>query len=108
MYESPITLYYAPTLREISEMADKLIATEVQRICPVVNEEELLKALKYDRGQYEKGYEDGKRDAPDIIHCKDCAHYVRHKDDYMCGINVLAYVHEYDFCSRAERIEVTE
>ena len=42
---------------------------------------------------------------PDIIHCKDCAHYSPHKDDYMCGINVLAYVRDDDFCSRAERRE---
>lgn len=40
---------------------------------------------------------------PEIIRCKDCVHYSSHKDDYMCGINVLAYVHENDYCSRAER-----
>lgn len=28
-----------------------------------VNKEELIKALKYDRDQYKKGYEDGRRDA---------------------------------------------
>ena len=40
---------------------------------------------------------------PKIIYCKDCIHYSKHNDDYMCGVNVLAYVRETDFCSRAER-----
>ena len=39
----------------------------------------------------------------ELVRCKDCVHYSSHKDDYMCGINVLAYIHENDFCSRAER-----
>ena len=41
---------------------------------------------------------------PEIIYCKDCIHYGKHNDDYMCGVNVLAYVRETDFCSQAERI----
>ncbi len=39
----------------------------------------------------------------EIIQCKDCKHYNKHKGDYMCGLNVLAYVRENDFCSKAER-----
>lgn len=42
---------------------------------------------------------------PNIIRCKDCKHYSKHKEDYMCGLNVLAYVCEADYCSRAERRE---
>ena len=103
MYESPITIYQQPEYRRMSESVDALVIEECRRVGVVVNKDELIKALQYDRGQYEKGYEDGKRDAPDIICCKDCTHYCRHKDDYMCGINVLAYVRENDFCSRAER-----
>ena len=40
---------------------------------------------------------------PEIIYCNDCIHYSKHNDDYMCGVNVLAYVRETDYCSRAER-----
>lgn len=40
---------------------------------------------------------------PEFIRCKDCIHYRRYTDTYMCGLNVLAYVREDDFCSRAER-----
>ena len=38
-----------------------------------------------------------------VVYCNECIHYSKHKDDYMCGVNVLAYVRETDFCSRAER-----
>ncbi len=40
---------------------------------------------------------------PEIIRCKDCSHYSVCADDYMCGLNVLAYVRKDDFCSRGER-----
>ena len=40
---------------------------------------------------------------PKIIYCKDCIHHSKHNDDYMCGVNVLAYVRETDYCSRGER-----
>ena len=44
-------------------------------------------------------------DVVEVVRCKDCAHYNAYKDNYMCGLNVLAYVHEDDFCSRAERAD---
>lgn len=42
-----------------------------------VDKDELVKALAYDRGQYEKGYADGirARDS-EIVRCKDCKHWV--------------------------------
>lgn len=40
-----------------------------------VDKEELLKALAYDRHQYEQGYSDGRRARDDeIVRCKDCKH----------------------------------
>jgi len=41
----------------------------VQDVGVNVDKDELIKALRYDRGQYEKGYAD--RDA-EIVRCKDC------------------------------------
>lgn len=35
------------------------ILKAVQKVGVVVDKEELIKALAYDRGQYEKGYQDG-------------------------------------------------
>ena len=41
-----------------------------------VNQEELLKALKYDRGQYKAGYDagfaDGFVETLHIVHCREC------------------------------------
>lgn len=56
MYESPIKQY----LSEIqTEMESTLLYTVKQKIGYAVDKAELIKALKYDRGQYEKGFSDG-------------------------------------------------
>ena len=40
-----------------------------------IDKEELLRALQYDRGQYEKGFVDGiKARDEEIVRCKDCKH----------------------------------
>ena len=66
MYESPIKLTFEPmeTIAEaVSTEIDgqiKETLIEVTRNVHIeVNEGELIKALSYDRGQYEKGYSDG-------------------------------------------------
>lgn len=56
MYESPIDIIY-------SEMQTKLegkVFKAVQNVGINVNKDELIKALSYDRHQYEKGYADAK------------------------------------------------
>lgn len=58
MYESPI---------KIIEMIQNQMAIEyendvlkcVKSYCPSVDKDELIKALQYDRNQYNKGYNDG-------------------------------------------------
>ena len=51
-----------------------------------VDKEELLKALNYDRHQYEKGYADGRsaRDS-EIVRCKDCIHGIPTRIDTVTG-----------------------
>lgn len=79
MYESPIKQY----LSEIqTEMESALLYTVKQKIGYGVGKAELIKALKYDREQYEKGYSDG-LNADNWISCKD-----KMPDD---GVNVLIY-----------------
>ena len=40
-----------------------------------IDKDELLRALQYDRGQYEKGFADGiKARDEEIVRCKDCEH----------------------------------
>ena len=76
MYESPIKVEWNHRLAEEAEEAiRKLMNDEEAHIMYKVNlvvdvdKDELLKALQYDRHQYEKGYAD--RDA-ELVRCKDC------------------------------------
>ena len=58
MYESMIK---AIQQQARVHMEDEVMSA-VQRVGISVDKEELIRAIKYDRGQYEKGYADGKRD----------------------------------------------
>ena len=57
-WESPIDVYTITS--EMETALDDEIVTVVQRFGFDVNKEELTKALLYDRGQYEKGFADGR------------------------------------------------
>ncbi len=59
MYKSPIELIYHGMEMQI----EKGIVKAVQKQDINVDKEELIRALEYDRGQYEKGYADGEKDA---------------------------------------------
>ena len=66
MYESPIKLKFEPmeTIAEaVSTAIDgpikEALVKATRNVHIEVNEEELIRALKYDRDQYEKGYADG-------------------------------------------------
>lgn len=56
-------MYEPPIVMKIKSEMDARLFRAVVEAGVTVDKEELLKALAYDRGQYEKGYEDGKRDA---------------------------------------------
>ena len=54
-YESPISVIAT----QIQTMYDEEVMKAIQRVGIDVNKDELIKALNYDRGQYEKGYQNG-------------------------------------------------
>lgn len=58
MYESPIDIIYG----EMQTRMEKEICHAVQEVGINVNKDELVSALMYDRNQYEKGYEDAKKE----------------------------------------------
>lgn len=60
MWESPINVMEIQDsfVSEIKEKTEEMVFTEIKRIGIDVNKEELIKALQYDRNQYEKGYAD--------------------------------------------------
>ena len=62
MYESPIQVYVNDILNQIRQQEEDQIVAEVSQAVGInVEKEELIKALNYDRNQYDKGYEDGKK-----------------------------------------------
>lgn len=69
-----------------------------------VNQEELLKALKYDRGQYKAGYDagfaDGFVETLHIVRCRDCINYNERRQ--FCAFSYMK-MQENGFCSYGKR-----
>lgn len=69
MYESPVELFdVASYTKKVNEEIDNYIYEYIVKLGINVNKEELIKALQYDRAQYEKGYKDGRG----TICCANC------------------------------------
>ena len=70
-YEAPIEINIEEDFPDYGSMAvseiENIICSAVLKVGITVDKEELIKALRYDRGQYEKGYADGKRDAMEAL-----------------------------------------
>ena len=63
MYESPITQIMSDISSQIRREQDGRLIYEVQQAIGYdIDRVELIKALSYDRDQYQKGYEDGRKD----------------------------------------------
>ena len=67
MYKNPINLIYKDYQTQMKVDVDKLILEATQEVGVAVDKDELIKALNYDRQQYEKGYADGKKVVLDKI-----------------------------------------
>ena len=113
MYESPIKIIESTIdsiYKDIVKKKDDAIFVEIQSSFGVdLDRGELIRALQYDRNQYEKGYADGKADAmAELVRCKDCKHYKQNpwrKEENMmcmCWCDWIATDPD-DFCSHGER-----
>ena len=58
-YESPITVMIERINGQIKYEAENAVYEEIRRIGVEVDKNELIKALRYDRWQYEEGYRRG-------------------------------------------------
>ena len=67
MYESPINLVVQDITTQMKQKEEKMILEAIRKYGVVVDKEELIKALEYDRNQYSKGYKDGVNDVLDKI-----------------------------------------
>lgn len=93
MYKSPITLMTNEMAMQIAKHQDEVVFTALQACVPDVDRAELLRALRYDREQYDKGYDDGKVDGraaamAEIVRCKECIFRPTTKGD-MYGTDVV-------------------
>lgn len=66
MYKSPITITFEETAAQISEKIDNCILSATNMIVEV-DKNELLKALAFDRNQYEAGFKDARTEIFDRI-----------------------------------------
>ena len=84
MYESPINIIHG----KMQMALENEVFRAVQDVHVEVDRDELIKALQYDRGQYEKGFADGRavgaRDALEKLRAK----LMEHLDhDLMYGLD---------------------
>ena len=108
-YQSPIDLIMSEWQTTFEDNAVKA----VQHYGFNVNVDELKMALLYDRGQYDKGYSDGRFDAmKGIVRCGDCKYYCKSLIDEvtnlpMCGAWSAPQKQD-GFCNYGERMDEVE
>jgi hypothetical protein len=103
-YKSPISIAFKETTTKLEQDIINNVYTAVMEYGIDVDKEELLKALKYDRGQYEEGYSKGYCTAKsEVVRCKDCA--VPHNKWTGCPhLNGLIPPPDH-YCAKGERKE---
>lgn len=93
-YQSPIEVFQA----QMQSQIESEIYKAVMKVGVNVDKEELLKALQYDRNQYQNGYTD--RDS-EIVRCKDCIHWELVREEGYCPYNHIFTVSDW-FCADGE------
>lgn len=83
-YQSPVEMLVGEMTTRIENACN---ATIQQKLGFNIDKEELVKALQYDRHQYEKGYQDGK--AENIIDYKALKMALDNINDIVCGCNEI-------------------
>jgi hypothetical protein len=101
MYKSPIEI----VCRDLDAQLEGEVMRVIREVGVVVDKEELLRALKYDREQYEKGWDDALRE--NVVRCKECkySHKTGRVGYLFCNtiLGVGMVVVDDDFCSHGER-----
>lgn len=67
MYESPVYLILKDVETQIDQEIERTIMNVIRKFDVDVDKDELIKALNYDRNQYNKGYKDGINEVLDKI-----------------------------------------
>lgn len=99
-YEPPIKVIIA----KVNEQLDGEVLKVVQRVGIDVDRDELIKALRYDRDQYYRGFINGSQAYEDtMVFCENCRFFERGKDGFgNCTVH-FAMSNEKDYCSWGRR-----
>ena len=103
-YQSPINRIQ----NEMQTVIEEDVMKAVLSYGIQVDKKELIRALQYDRQQYEKGFADGRKitaDGVEVVRCKDCVHSKHwYRDKRLCSIWDMD-VWEDGYCNYGERKE---
>ena len=105
MYRSPIDMMMTDIRHQIEKQQDEEIYKAVVSVGINVDKEELIRALRYDRQQYEKGFLDGQAAAVSaMVRCEGCrtGEPCEVKGKVWCK-KMGRYMKEDGFCSEGER-----
>ena len=83
-YESPVELVVSQMYTTMREEHDRQIIQSIQQCGVNVDKDELIKALQYDRNQYDKGFQDGVKALAEALK----SHYP-HSNSVLKRIDVL-------------------
>jgi hypothetical protein len=102
MYQSPIKFNIQRSVTEFGEKLDAAVFKAVMQVGISVDKEELLKALEYDRDQYNQGYQAAiqDKDLVEVVRCKNCSWYDERADYCTFWDSVR---HPEHFCGEGER-----
>lgn len=84
MYKSPIDVVFGEMQTRLVQDHENQILRAVQSVEVHVNKYELVKALQYDRDQFEQGYKDGIETVFDLLGCRPCILCEHRKDLDSC------------------------
>ena len=105
MYKSPIELVNSFTPMTVQRYDDAIMTEVLARVDVIVDKEELMKALQYDRNQYMKGYQDGLSYAEPKPSEANWGPYGYQEEDYrwlgQC-LNCHARIYYDNFCPHCE------
>lgn len=81
MYESPIQLVMNDMYKQIQVEQENTVYKAIQSIGVNVDKDELIKALNYDRQQYQKGFDDGFQDFADKFYIAFIERFMGYRPD---------------------------
>lgn len=103
MYESPIKVFQS----NLEMQFEGEILKAVQRANISVDKDELIRALHYDREQYQKGFDDARKNAVPVVRCKDCEYFGLNDENVPYCLNPFGLddPEQMDYCSYAEELK---